>query len=226
MIEDEEILRSFTETCITGASVLGPHPSGFAMMEAIEALRSFFDLVTNIESSQYRNFNTEWNRIIWGIIAVFRLVQSALTFDIYDRGVTDQLAKFGHYFEILCFRSKDLSASGKDAGPPDIFLMFDSVLCVVREKYASLVDKLSDRTESSSPSSKASSSLFSLCPVMNGNIKNTDYWDAYSSTVMQSTFTAEDAAKFPQMGNWMLWDPVNNEQMTQENVDMETVGFW
>jgi hypothetical protein len=217
--EDEEILTKFVESCISFTPALVPHPPHTIFLEAIESLRSVFDLIARVDMSLYQNFGVEWTRLVWTIIAVFRLIHSAITFSLSDRSIVEQLSRFGQYFEILCFRSKELSSSGKDGGPPDMFLLFDSVLRVVREKYAKMIGTLSDVSTESSPSSFGSSakSFAALCPMMNGGVRGTDYWDAYSTSTMQSPFSVEQISQFPQMGNWMLWDPMVNEKTVEEN---------
>jgi hypothetical protein len=155
-----------------------------------------------MDIKEYRNFTfVEWSRVIFAVITLFRLLSKTSTSPGLDSPAVHELTQFGKYFEILCFRMHELSnASSSENEPPNIFCLWESVLRIVRAKYLQLV---SDMTEQRA----VNLGLKNLCPVLNGSIKETEYWEAFcqedSSEIIANADT-DKATSLP--GDWIAWD--------------------
>jgi hypothetical protein len=141
--------------------------------QAIASIKTVLDAFAGLDAGIYRALpSAEFTRLIQVIICIFTLLQNSSALD------QPGLDQFGPYLEALQARFKALSlastsnASGvDDANGPrqdkrlDAGGLWTSVLGVVRDKYARLVEE------------GAIVSLASMCPAVGADFRQTDYWD-------------------------------------------------
>jgi hypothetical protein len=163
----------------------------------INTLRSFYEQLVTMEVSEYQNFTfVEWSRLIVSIILLFRLINT--TSSAAD---TEALSQFEKYLELLSFRMHELSNSKSNtAEPPNAFCLWESVLKIVREKYARLMTDMKERAATTL-------NLGGMCPVLNGSIKQTEYWENFMQDCQSSS--GVDAGRKPTISmaaSWLQWD--------------------
>jgi hypothetical protein len=149
---------------------------------AVDATSSAMEAFIGADFELYQDFsNIEWTRLIHVVINIFRLLSIALTHPAQDH-TAHQLALFDSRFERLSNRMKEgLWNNNELKRDPNIFLLFDSILPVLRVKYSTMISKLQAMDTFHQAPSGPPSSLASLCPVFNGTVKNTEYWDALTA---------------------------------------------
>lgn len=155
----------------------------------VQATKDFFEVFISMDPLGYTKFSlAEWCRLIHATMNIFMLLSHIPSLPDVDPSTVKEVLQFDRYLEILCFRMQEQSASKRDASlPPDIFCLWESVLRVVREKFNKLAKEVA-HNKSASPSSSDSSSVrfqvsASLCPVIGGGIKETEYWDAWTRSM-------------------------------------------
>jgi hypothetical protein len=112
----------------------------------------------------------------------------------WDAAAARQQSHFGVYLESICYRMQQLLVQGSiDEGSmggeslsaeahPNSFQMFKSVLEVVKNVYERLVGNAAAEALEMSAGGMSTPSSFTLsggplsCPVLNGAIKETEYW--------------------------------------------------
>lgn len=150
-----------------------------------------------MEISEYKNFTfVEWSRLIVSIILLFRIIHGTSS-----SSDVDALAQFEKYLEILSFRMHELSNSTSDvAEPPNAFCLWESVLKIVREKYARLMTDMKERAA-------AILNLGTMCPVLNGSIKQSEYWDSFMQDYPNPS-GADDRTNptISMAASWLQWD--------------------
>ncbi|RAL08919.1 uncharacterized protein BO97DRAFT_472823 [Aspergillus homomorphus CBS 101889] len=154
-------------------------------------IQGFFDYLLTIPTAQYIYFSLrEWCQIILTISTASQIcfVSSPSVDSQWNELQTTARYKMQVYLESLSHRMSTLSIS-KPGDTPDTFSMFKSVLDIVLETYAAAssnspsvspydgsgTDALSTLSaEKDEPSPTKSS----RCPIMNGSIKQTEFWEA------------------------------------------------
>jgi hypothetical protein len=147
--------------------------------------------------SEYQNFTfVEWSRLIASVIFLFRII-----YTMSSSSDMQNLAQFGKYLEILCSRMHELSNTKSGAAEtPNVFCLWESVLKIVREKYAQLMEDMKERAV-------ATLNLSSMCPVLNGSIRQSEYWENLTHDYQCSS--SVDAISEPSIsmaGNWIAWE--------------------
>lgn len=169
------------------------------ILELIEAAMSCFQGICNFLEAflaqpidQYSCFTTrEWFQLIlttrMASLTCFFCPASAGS--EWNQFQTKSRAKMATYLKSLSQRMENLSTSKRE-GHPDIFAMFKSVLDLLVPKYAPpevcpRCPSASQLTESSpsaanhdSMAAKPSSTGSSSCPMLDGSIKETEFWRA------------------------------------------------
>jgi hypothetical protein len=121
--------------------------------------------------------NIEWTRLIHVVINCFRLLSIAIGRPREER-TSHQLAQFASLFDRLAIRMKEAMFEDEESkNDPNMFLLFDSVLPVMKAKYTKMVSKLTAVDAFHIIPTGPPTSLASLCPIVNGSVKNTEYWD-------------------------------------------------
>jgi hypothetical protein len=180
---------------------------------AITATMSLFEAFIVTEPKTYQDLsNIEWTRLIHVTINCFRLLSIALACP--TKGSTAyQLARFTSQFERLGIRMKrEIPGNHHTKRDPTMFLLFDSVLPVMRGKYEKMVSRLTALSEFYIAPSGPPSSLASLCPVYNGSIKKTEYWEAFKDVDtgnfnIMDGMTLEDDFWMDQIGSFGDFPP-------------------
>ncbi|OOF98708.1 hypothetical protein ASPCADRAFT_394114 [Aspergillus carbonarius ITEM 5010] len=150
-------------------------------------IRSFFEYFLSIPQDQYISFSIrEWCQLILTISASSQICFLAPT--ITNPQWTDFQTKTRSnmliYLESLSHRMSSLSVT-KAGETPDMFFMFKSVLDIVLPTYApgsSSPKSKSSREQSpvseDSNQSVASPTPSTRCPMMNGSIRQSEFWEA------------------------------------------------
>jgi hypothetical protein len=139
---------------------------------------------------------------------------SLLCFDVpnipgWDAAAARQKSHFGVYLESLCYRMQQLLVQGAiDEGGvggkslsaavhPNVFQMFKSVLEIVKNVYDELARNAAAEALEGvagaplTPSSFVLSGGPSSCPVLNGAIKETEYWDMLQDSVVMELWDGD-----------------------------------
>jgi hypothetical protein len=185
------------------------------IMAWLEATKVVFEIIVSMDPTQYRTFGlSEWCILTGVIINAFVILSTMSAMQHVDSKAVEQAAQYGRYLELLSFRAQELSRSkGSSSAPPDIFCFWHSVLGIVHHKYTAVAKEVNHSVlANSSQRSKASPKIRispSLCPVLNGSLKSTDYWTAWSTSnegsghehSIDTTFTSP-----PGGDTWESWD--------------------
>jgi hypothetical protein len=135
---------------------------------------------------------------------------SLLCFDVpaipeWDAAATRQQSHFGVYLESICYRMQQLLVQGatdeggiggeslSTAVHPSGFQMFKSVLEVVKNVYDELAGNAAAEALVGAAGTPSTLSSFALsgpssCPVLNGAIKETEYWDMLQDSDFMDMF--------------------------------------
>jgi hypothetical protein len=185
--------------------------------QGLHATKVVFETFLSLPLNEYRNFSqVEWCRLIQTVISLFSICSAISALPEVDATTRRQTAHFGVYLESLCFRMEELTKAGKDLkSPPDIFCMFSSILRIVRDTYENMVSTILQADLSSQSSGTPQGSHPAMCPVLNGSIMDTDYWD-----ILNDNYTTEmlDGGIFgsrtvgsdllPRFDAWDAWESV------------------
>ncbi|KAL3470435.1 hypothetical protein BJX99DRAFT_267450 [Aspergillus californicus] len=167
-------------------------------------VRVFFETFLSIPQDQYLYFSIrEWCQLISTISIASQLCLSSLPLKHpplsgWRRFQASTQAKIRIYLESLAHRMGVLSVSPSPTpveAHPDLFCMLRSVLEILIPMYQSSCDDITSRSTNSSgdtehdqvdaqsttdtnPSTNPTTTSSSRCPVLNGTIRHTDFWQA------------------------------------------------
>ncbi|KAF2095330.1 hypothetical protein NA57DRAFT_79820 [Rhizodiscina lignyota] len=159
------------------------------LSRCFKATRAYFDTLLSFHLSEYLNMSfVEWAQLINAV-----KIMSTLCFRIpsapqWDDEDARKEARFGMIIESICYRMQELTTTSKVAGDvdgdraaPDHFFLFKSVLKILREEYDESVSAAKRDSQAASQQRQHGS----MCPVLNGSIKKSEYWEAlqYSSSI-------------------------------------------
>ncbi|PYI18896.1 hypothetical protein BO99DRAFT_422775 [Aspergillus violaceofuscus CBS 115571] len=171
-------------------------------------IQGFFDYFLSIPLDKYIYFSLrEWCQLILTISTASQIC--FLTYPFMDTQWYEfqikARSRMQIYLESLLHRMSTLSVS-KTGDAPDIFSMFQSVLDVVLETYAvakinSPLQSVSDHLgteDTDSPSVVETSTTSRRCPMMNGTIKQTEFWEAVqqSNTLCRGGTEAKSSGRY------------------------------
>ncbi|KAF2667414.1 hypothetical protein BT63DRAFT_291386 [Microthyrium microscopicum] len=173
-------------------------PNPTAVARCIYATRDMLEAIITLEPTKYRDFSMpEWCRVIQTFVTIFMTLSHIPSIPNLDPAAIKEVLQFGRYIEILCFRMRELSVVDKDSSaPPDVFCLWESVLRIVRKKYGALAKDVG-HSMSNSPSGNGSAggsdrarsgmirAPATLCPVVNGSLRQSDYWDVWTRSEEQ-----------------------------------------
>lgn len=172
-----------------------------AIIRCFEVTKTFFNLFTSIPVAEYRSFSfVELWRLIKGFNTMSALCQPVPCAPQWDAAWAREDARFGMTIESICYRMGELTSTGKQRNdlltkrsalegsvaqtspPPDHFFMFKSVLLVLKEVYEEAVSTVLQATQAEAPPLQTGS----RCPMLNGSMTGTDYWEALQYSNMMT----------------------------------------
>lgn len=161
--------------------------SSIAILEGLDAIAQLLGMFVSLPEPEYQQLlMPEWSRLIGTIAVLFTFVHQLSLEQPLDSDVLDKITQLTILFETLAVRMEDMTQVGKqERAPPDVFCLFGSVLRVVREKYGQLLSRLSQSQKRNSTSKAVPLPMY--CPIVNGSLKTTEYWE-----VLQDTFGFAD----------------------------------
>jgi hypothetical protein len=176
----------------------------------VSCIRSFYEQLVAVDTAEYQNFTfVEWTRLIASIILLFRIIHSTSA-----ESDIEALTQFEKYLELLSFRMHELSNSRSDvAEPPNAFCLWESVLKIVRDKYAKLMTDMKERAAAI----LNLGNLGNICPVLNGSIKQTEFWDDFTHG-SESSKEADENPTISMAASWLQWDslfPTDDQSMSE-----------
>jgi hypothetical protein len=225
--ENLDLAQEFTKmriaTLRTTSEITGETLSE-ALETAVAATNSAIEAFIGADLSLYQDFsNIEWTRLIHVVINVFRLLSIALANPTEHR-IAHRLAQFASHFDRLTIRMKEgICNNDKSKRDPNMFLLFDSVLPVVGVKFSKMISKLTAINNFHKAPSGPPSSLASLCPVFNGTIRNTEYWDALTDANtdifnLTEGISFEDESWINQLGGFDNFSSFQNQNNNGSHV--------
>jgi hypothetical protein len=172
------------------------------LMRCLQSSKAFFDAFFSLPVAEYGNMGTaEKSRLVLTLTILAKLCLDIPSVPRWDSGWARKEAQFGMIIESLCYRTQELTQTGKchdtdDATlPPDYFYMMKSVLEILKDVYGQAVDKASQAAEAECPEAKKRSK----CPMLNGDIMTTDFWASLEFSQQSGVDPLLD-------GNWNLND--------------------
>ena len=151
------------------------------LMQCLQSCKAFFETFLSLPISEYRNMAfAEKGRIVLTLT-----ILSKLCFDIsgcprWNSAWARKEVQFGMIIESLCYRTQELTSTGKSrnpnetALPPDYFFMVKSVLQILKEAYDEAVAEALKTSEEERKKRKQGP----RCPALNGGLMRTDFWEA------------------------------------------------
>jgi hypothetical protein len=159
----------------------------------LAALKEFLECFLSLPVMEYMKFSgAEWARLVLAIQAssqICFLPSSSTTSTEHTVLLERERAKILIYFESLSHRLEKLSQSFRSPSePPDHFLLFNSILQITSSAY------LPGSNVRPQPASQGllsynqgkSSKTQSRCPILNGEIRQTEYWNALKNNRIDS----------------------------------------
>jgi hypothetical protein len=178
------------------------------LSQCFQDTRSVFEGFIALPIAEYRNFSiVEWSRLIQTVVNLFTLCSTISKVPDLDPSVRHQSALFGIYLESLCYRMDELTNVGKSTqAAPDVFCMFKSVLRIVRDMYDEMIPGTSQGNSPGSDNTLAGSPAH-LCPMLNGKIRGTEYWDVLTTSNMDhSLYESQGFGVISQLEDWTSWE--------------------
>ncbi|PWY73009.1 hypothetical protein BO70DRAFT_431598 [Aspergillus heteromorphus CBS 117.55] len=175
------------------SSLVPPGQESYLLEHAYSCLteiRVFFEYFLSIPADQYIHFSIrEWCELVLTISSASHIC--FLSFSSMSPEWNDFRTKARSsvliYVESLSHRMWTLSVS-KPGDPPDKYFMFKSVLDIVLSTYAStttpppsqpsVTGETSSVTQSDPQEVAPPATTSSRCPMMNGSIRDSDFWQA------------------------------------------------
>lgn len=154
------------------------------LLKCSTEINSFLDYVISAPSEDYERFSfSEWAMLIQPLIIFTKLYNFPIPDVSHPDTWRDMIAAERVTYLVntdrLCARLEDASTTRVlEAGSrklPDLFFLFSTVMKLFKETF--------ERDSTQPPSSQVSASEHSTgrsksqCPVMNGDIRHTEYWD-------------------------------------------------
>lgn len=157
-------------------------------------INSFLEFMINTSSVDYRRLPfSEWGMLSITMIYFHKLCQPQIS-DInkstfYIELVQTESAIWIKGIGRLCDRLEEVSSTTTTQENtcgrriPDFFYLFNTVLKLFKENFVrdSMTTQTSQEREQEQGSSCRRNTSRSQCPVMNGDIQHTDYWDMLMS---------------------------------------------
>ena len=197
------------QTAASEVTLMGDYPQSWrsiALARCFDATKKYFETFTSAPISEYYNMSfAEWARLIQVLKVMSRLCFPIIGAPEWDDEKARKEARFGMIMESILYRMQELTATGKprqhveeakgskrvedehsglksSALPPDHFFMFKSVLKILKDVYDERVD-VATRDAKREGSSRQRGSR---CPVLNGSIQDSEYWEALQCSNMMS----------------------------------------
>jgi hypothetical protein len=146
------------------------------MSHCLQAAKIPLETFGDFDDAEIKSLSTvEWFRFISATVAVFSTIAAIHEGTAPDSLIRQQLSSFGPLLQSVYEKIEGLSCTRKGTkDPPDIFCLMAAVLGIVVKIFGNQLDNLA-------PSGRAGSMtrLSKLCPVLNGQIQGTDYWDIW-----------------------------------------------
>ncbi|KAI9694714.1 MAG: hypothetical protein M1822_000330 [Bathelium mastoideum] len=172
------------------------------LLRCLESSKAYFETFLSLPVSEYRNMAfADKGRLVLTLTILAKLCFDISGFPRWDSAWARKEVHFGMIIESLCYRMTELTCTGKSqslydaALPPDHFFMMKSVLQIVKEVYDEAVAEALDNSEEEQAKRKKAS----RCPVLNGELMNTDFWEALEHSHESGLDPLLD-------GNWNLND--------------------
>jgi hypothetical protein len=171
-------MQQYTNMRITTMDVGQPGEQPHSFNHSIECIKALLDTVTCLQIEDFNDFSMfDWNIIIHTIASMFEIMVVAINQQDNAHMTTKGLSGFGPYLLRLRLRMNGLSATKANPGdPPDTFCLFHSVLGIIIDKYNAMVNHLTLMADHMNIRSGGQRYTASLCPIMDGSVKNTPYW--------------------------------------------------
>jgi hypothetical protein len=177
------------------------------------ALNGFLEYFLSVSIAEYTKFSVvEWARLVLILQASSEICfgsPPSVVSKEHDELLHRQRAKLLIYFEALSHRLETLSQPSRSPDePPNHHLLFNSILQVVSSAYLPESDVHSYRTVeklSLNTDIEKTAQPRSRCPILNGQIRDTEYWNTLqnSQTVSEpSSGEVNAAAEEPDMPNF------------------------
>jgi hypothetical protein len=130
-----------------------------------------------------------------------------------DFADANEASHFGVFLESLCFRMDELTTVRADTKTgPDVFCMFKSVLRIVHGTYEEMISNISRKSRCLGAKEKLGR-FPSSCPMLNGSIKITEYWNVLNTSNATGAFDNHwmdsgdaDIGSFPHFESWDAWE--------------------
>lgn len=158
-----------------------------ALRQCLEASKAFLEIFTSLDISDYQRLSAiQWTQLVQVMKVVPKLCFDDTLISQWNTAEARSYLQLNSILESLCGKMQELTSTtsqtasdgtSTNVARPDYFLMFKSVLQIMKEEYDQRVAALERNV--------AEQKTGSRCPVLNGSIRTSEFWDAwqYSDTV-------------------------------------------
>ena len=211
-----------------------------ALSRCLSAGNDFFDTFLSFDLNEYKNMTiAHWSYFIQALQILSRLCFDIPHIPSWDSREARRTTHLGIILESLCYRMQELTSAESSrssimrAGhgnfeaedetedsdppsPPDHFFLFKSVLQILKTSYDERVKAISTGVESQLEQTWPKSN----CPVVNGSLRKTEFWDAYEA----SSFSENEF-------DWLSNDEIENldfggtQDVAQDHVSLDNQDF-
>jgi hypothetical protein len=158
----------------------GPSP----ITQCLQATEASVGAFLSTDPANYTSYTTiNWSRLIYTIITAFTLLSSVKSYPNIPLQTTTDIMRFDRYLELLRLRMQEKSTTDLDdpSSVPDYFCLWSSILRIANDKYRELAAETQRAIDSKTEADVFQISA-SLCPILSGSLKQSEYWQAMSSS--------------------------------------------
>lgn len=174
------------------------------LTRCLESCKNFLEIFLSLPVPEYLNVSfIQWAQLVQVLKIAPQLCFSADSMPQWDADKARKELRLELILESLCYRMHELTStshsnshqdehvhsSADGHSRPDHFLMFKSVLKILKETYE-------ERCAAAEQQMMDPPRHASRCPVMNGSIKDSEFWDALQASNAAGTESSDSISAF------------------------------
>jgi len=161
------------------------NPGVSPLTQCLQATEASIGAFLSTDPSRYASYpTTNWCRLIHTVITAFSLLSAVNSYPNVSPQTATEIMRFDRYLELLRLRMQERSTTDLDdpSAVPDYYCLWSSVLRVANDKYRELAAETQQAMNVGDESANVFQVNSAICPVMNGSLRQTEYWGAWSSS--------------------------------------------
>ena len=182
-----------------------------SLRRCLSAVKAFFTTLLSLPLPELQDLSfVQWAQLVQVFKIAPKLCFPIPTCPGWDAARARDELRLDLVLDSLCYRMQELtSTNSQDQLQPDQPLMFKSVLQLLKNVYDGRLEALNNETMLASFSKRSS------CPMLNGSLKDTEFWDALNCTTVDGLGQGLNIDLFDPntfedpMENWLDFDAVS-----------------